>query len=141
MIIELPPFAYEPGFSPRHPDGVFDNVKRSAGSAKLDRCPAWRTGWLYFRAGYYWEAHEVWEAVWLLLPEQSIERAVVQAAIQYANACLKARMGRPNAVQRLCGLALGLLSDHAAQRRVGGVNLADLRAEIQCLADTAESEL
>lgn len=59
--------------------------------------------------GYFWEAHEVWEPVWMALPAGAAERALAQATIQLANASLKARMGRPRAVSRLCDIAQALL--------------------------------
>ncbi len=53
------------------------------------------------RAGYYWEAHEVWEAVWLLTHANSPERLLLQALIQSANSQLKRQMGRPGAAGKL----------------------------------------
>lgn len=53
------------------------------------------------QAGYYWEAHEVWEAVWLATPANGPERLLLQALIQKANARLKSAMQRENAAIRL----------------------------------------
>lgn len=53
------------------------------------------------RDGYYWEAHEVWEAVWLATPANSPERLLLQALIQKANAQLKSAMQHENAAARL----------------------------------------
>ena len=53
------------------------------------------------RSGYYWEAHEVWEAVWQTARGNSPERLLLQALIQAANAHLKRKMGRPAAAGRL----------------------------------------
>ncbi len=53
------------------------------------------------QAGYYWEAHEVWEAVWLATPANGPERLLLQALIQNANARLKSGMQRENAAARL----------------------------------------
>jgi len=52
-------------------------------------------------AGYYWEAHEVWEAVWLLTRANSPERVLLQALIQSANAQLKRQMRRLRAAGKL----------------------------------------
>ncbi|WP_108785417.1 DUF309 domain-containing protein [Falsiruegeria mediterranea] len=65
-------------------------------------CDAWTAGWTFLEAECFWEAHEVWEAVWLVLPPNSTERRFVQAVIQLANASLKEKMDRPQAVRRLC---------------------------------------
>ena len=51
--------------------------------------------------------------VWAALPQNSVERRLVQALIQIANAGLKARMGRTKAVARL-----------AARRGWGGLEFA-----------------
>lgn len=54
-----------------------------------------------FEAGFYWEAHEVWEPVWMNAIPNSAERRLLQALIQYTNAALKRDMGRDRAAQRL----------------------------------------
>ena len=74
-------------------------------SAALAASDAWCAGWQFLRQGYFWEAHELLEPVWTALAPNSRERAFAQGAIQLANAALKARMGRPRAVLRLCDLA------------------------------------
>ena len=73
--------------------------------AELAESDAWRAGWHYLETGFFWEAHELFEPVWMALPPNSRERAFVQGAIQIANAALKARMGLPRAVLRLCDMA------------------------------------
>lgn len=97
-----PPFACIPGQTARHPEGWFDALK-------ADPETALRVGIAYFERGYFWECHEVLEAVWLEAPDPSPERDMVQAVIQLANARLKLRMGRPKAAARLCGMVAGLL--------------------------------
>lgn len=61
----------------------------------------YRYGWSLFEAGFYWEAHEVWEPVWLASRPNSLERMFLKMAIQMTNACLKATMNNGNAAQRL----------------------------------------
>lgn len=108
-----PPHAYLPGATPRHADDLFDPVRDSAqpGMAveELRASLAWREGRAYLDEGFYWEAHEVMEAVWLVLPDGP-ERRRVQAVIQLANAALKARMARPGAVTRLAGIVRDLVA-------------------------------
>ena len=62
------------------------------------------------------EAHEVWEPVWLACRPNSAERRLLQALIQYANAALKAEMGRDRAAARLLAATAGHL------RRVGAAD-------------------
>jgi hypothetical protein len=101
-----PPHAHIPGQTPRHPAGTFEalceTVRPEQPSGAVFASDAWRAGLQFFDTGYYWEAHEVWEAVWMALPDGSDEKRLVQGMIQLANACLKRRMQRPRAVQRLC---------------------------------------
>jgi len=77
---------------------------------ELAGCDAFRHGLHYIDTGFYWEAHEVLEPVWMALPETSEERRLVQALIQIANAGLKLEMGRPRAAARLCAIAHQLLT-------------------------------
>ena len=64
-----------------------------------------QSGLALYRAGYFWEAHEAWEPVWLATPPAARERAFLQGAIQLANARLKLAMGRPRAAARIAPLA------------------------------------
>lgn len=111
---KLPPHAYVPGKTKRHPDGWFDAIRDTAragmSSSELAESAAFRTGLVYLDAGYFWEAHEVLEPVWMVLPEGCEERRLLQALIQFSNANLKLEMGRPKAALRLCGIVKDLLS-------------------------------
>jgi len=130
----LPPHAYVPGQTARHPEDFFDPIKArlhpGMDAAAPARSDAWRGGWTCFNAGFYWEAHELFEPVWMALPEGP-EREFVQGAIQLANAALKARMDRPRAVVRLCDMAEGHFT--ASGRKgdsVMGVPLAEAWAAV-----------
>lgn len=76
---------------------------------QLARCDAFQAGLQYLREGYYWEAHEVLEPVWMALPADSVERKFVQGLIQLANGRLKLCMARPKAALRLVELARALI--------------------------------
>lgn len=110
-----PPHAHIPGQSPRHPEGTFDalceTVRPEQPCGAVFASDAWRAGLQFLETGYFWEAHEVWEAVWMALPEGSDEKRLVQGMIQLANAELKRRMDRPGAVRRLCGICIEHLDD------------------------------
>lgn len=99
--------------------------------AELAQCQAWLAGWELLDAGCFWEAHEVWEAVWLALPQNSAERRFVQAAIQLANGLLKQKMGRPRAALRLGELSRsGLVGLHG---EVMGVRADSVRGRLDLL--------
>ena len=86
---------------------------------------AFRFGADLFNAGFFWEAHEVWELVWRALPPNSRERLACQALIQAANACLKLRFGRTKAFGRLSA-EVARLADEAC-RLNGDVAGIDMR--------------
>lgn len=137
----LPTHAYLPGQTPRHPEGTFDQLRESAragmSAAALARSAAFRAGLYYLEKGYFWEAHELLEPVWMALPHGMPERHVLQALIQLANARLKARMQRPRAVARLGAMVLRHLEDcrdAGGGAWVMGVALAPIRAEAEAMA-------
>jgi hypothetical protein len=61
---------------------------------------AYLYGHRLLEAGFYWEAHEVWEAVWMNCRPNSTEKVLLQALIQQANARLKRKMGKVNAARQ-----------------------------------------
>lgn len=103
-----PPHAYVPGQSPRHADNLFTAIRASARSGDPRASDAFHFGLSFLQDGYFWEAHEVLEPVWMTCPPESDDRYLVQALIQLANAGLKRRMNRPEAVARLLEMADGL---------------------------------
>lgn len=128
-----PPFAYVPGQTARHEDGRFDAIRDTAkpgvDEAALAQCDAFQTGLRYLRDGYFWEAHEVLEPVWMLCPPNSPSRAVVQGLIQLANARLKQKMGKHKAAIRLYMIARGHF-EQAQGGKVMGVTTGSVLAEI-----------
>jgi predicted metal-dependent hydrolase len=79
-----------------------------------------------FNLGYWWEAHEAWEAAWKGLPRDSVQGRFVQALIQVAAASLQAaageHTGRDRALERAAGNlapALAKLREDGAQRYMG----------------------
>lgn len=132
--IPMPPHAYVPGQTARHPENWFDGIK-----AGVECCPsalalqdtlAWRAGLSYFEAGFFWECHEVLEAVWMQTPQATPEREMVQALIQLANARLKIRMMRPKAVGRLCDMVQAHLENCPKDRAILGLRRAQLQQSV-----------
>ncbi|WP_439143513.1 DUF309 domain-containing protein [Planktotalea sp.] len=113
-----PTHAYVPGKTMRHPEGAFDGVRDTVKPdltiEQLAECEAFVSGLNYIQSGFFWEAHEVLEPVWMILPDPSRERAFVQGVIQIANGLLKLEMGRPKAAARLLVISTDLLAqaDH-----------------------------
>lgn len=128
---DLPPHAYVPGQNARHPEDWFDTIKATVTSdiptARMHETAAWIAGRAYFDAGYYWECHEVLEAVWMQTPDGTAEREMVQALIQLANARLKLRMNRPRATIRLCGMVDAHLARCAGSDMILGLTPVEVR--------------
>jgi len=139
--VPLPSHAYVPGLNTRHEEGWFDRIKGSVRAGMppeaLGRSRAFKTGMAYLDEGYFWECHEVLEAVWMVLPDQTPERTLVQAIIQLANARLKLRMRRPRATQRLCDIVEGHLHALGSANLVLGVRVVDLHARLKHTRDEA----
>jgi predicted metal-dependent hydrolase len=98
---------------------------------------AYRYGARLYVEEFFWEAHEVWEAVWKACPPNGVERRLLRGLIALANAALKVRMGRANAALRLIAEADELLGEAGASARteiVMGVAVAPLRAAAGKLA-------
>src|SRR4051794_10853940 len=75
------------------------------------RHPALRYGLALNDAGFFWECHEILEAVWAAAPQGGRDRILLRACIQVANANLKLKLNRPNAAARLIGEALAELGE------------------------------
>lgn len=97
-----PPYAYIPGQTTRHPEDLFDLIKTDT---SVPDGGAVCHGLAFLRDEFYWEAHEVLEAVWVECPKNSVSQVLVQSLIQLANAGLKLRMDRPKAAERLIAMA------------------------------------
>jgi hypothetical protein len=139
--VSFPSHAYVPGKNTRHPEDWFDAIKAEVTAdlapKYLHETRAWRNGIAYFKAGYFWECHEVLEAIWLRTDNPSAERQMVQAVIQLANAWLKLRMARPRATHRLCAMARTHLDCCPRDEVILGLNPADVSTWV----DACEREL
>jgi hypothetical protein len=80
------------------------------------RHPALRYGLGLNDAGFFWESHEILEAVWAAAPQGGRERILLRACIQIANANLKLRMDRLHAASRLFAEALAELDELAVRK-------------------------
>ncbi|MEZ5932092.1 MAG: DUF309 domain-containing protein [Alphaproteobacteria bacterium] len=135
----LPPAPHLPGRTPRPPEGFFEPLKiglsATQSPAELASSTAFRSGLEAFHAGYYWEAHELWEAVWMYLPPASAERQLLRGLIQLANAGLKRRMGRPAAALRILALADAALAEATGRNLPPIMNLtAEMLASLRAHA-------
>src|SRR5579872_3803933 len=103
----LPDYSYVPGKFPhptRNPQSVGTNA--NAPSITIGSPSEWRTCESYlwgidlFNNGFYWEAHESWEAVWKAAGRTGTAAQFCQALIKFAAAGVKAREGNAQGVKR-----------------------------------------
>lgn len=108
---ELPPYTYVPGRAPHpvnDPDGHSYAGRRATGDAPGGTggadAPCRSIDFLWgvdlFNHGYYWEAHEAWEAVWNAAGRRGPIAEFIQGLIKLAAAGVKAREGRAAGVRR-----------------------------------------
>jgi hypothetical protein len=88
-----------------------------------------------FNYGYYWEAHEAWEDLWLGAERGSQLRLAFKGLILLAAAGVKIREGMPGAAGKHAGRAAALLRAAAVQPdqflvRALGISLNRLAAEV-----------
>jgi hypothetical protein len=103
--IPLPRWAYVPGPGQVPDIETLEAAKRHV-PVRYEGCVpdgdvAWRYGLALNDAGFFWECHEILEAVWKVAPKGGRDRILLRALIQIANANLKLKLNRPNAVRRL----------------------------------------
>ncbi len=115
QTLALPQAPYTPGRGERPAESWFEPIKEAlpenASIKELAASAAFAAGLEAFRRGYYWEAHEFWEAVWMRLPPASAERRLLQGLIQLANGALKRRMDLAGAAARIFERAEAALTE------------------------------
>lgn len=135
----FPAYAHVPGKNKRHDDALFDAICASVMSdmsvSDLSQTRAWHVGRDLYAHEYFWEAHEVLEAVWMQCPQKSIERFFVQSIIQLANAKLKMKMDRPKAAVKLFVRASQLFREArmGSNQFILGVPVTFIAAELRKL--------
>ena len=149
--ITLPPYSYVPGHAfphpVNHPAGHLSAGRESAheppiSAAELAALPssldsrrralaaalAENPRWLYaldlYNAGFYWEAHEVWEGFWNTLGRTTPAARFVQGLIHLAAAAVNIREGKPAGVARHSKRARELLGNLEAADGGGALGLA-----------------
>jgi hypothetical protein len=133
----LPPYTYVPGGP--HPHPISDPRGHSHGREALTLATAaarracLERGRDLFRAGYYWESHEAWEALWHQAGRAGPIARVVQALIKLAAAGVKVRQGQPHGVVVHAGRASALLREAS-----GSLGPTWEGIDLVALADAAE---
>ena len=146
----LPPYSYVPGKFP-HP--ISDKRGHCFGRVEppcpvpteenWQACEPYLWGCELFNHGYYWEAHEAWEAAWHACGQRGVVADLLKGLIKVAAAGVKAREGSAIGVRRHLARAVELLSgvERAIepQQRILGIKPGATAAQARGLA--ARSEL
>lgn len=93
---------------------------------------ALRYGIDLYHGGYFYEAHEAWESLWLHLPKGDLQRALLHGLIQLTAAMLKLELRQWAPAQRLSRRALHYIDSvrhHSPQ--VQGVDVSQLADQVQ----------
>ncbi|MCH2115742.1 MAG: DUF309 domain-containing protein [Pirellulales bacterium] len=149
---QFPPYSYVPGAAP-HP--VSDPAGHMFGKTHETPLPLVPESWqqspdyLYgidlLNHGYYWEAHEAWETLWLVAGRQGRVADFLKGLIKLAAAGVKAREGNSRGVERHCLRAIDLLQSvqtrPGAPRNYCGVNLPAVIEQVSELARNASAGL
>ena len=148
----LPPYAHVPGRTPhpvRDPAGHMHDAPPERVDFAVDRwrhCRHYLYGIDLFNHGYYWEAHEAWEQVWIAAGRRGVVADFLKTLIKLAAAGVKRREGIPNGQRRHARRAAQLLQQVATaisetsndDRRLLGLSLDALAACAAAAAETAD---
>ncbi|WP_245266715.1 DUF309 domain-containing protein [Mesorhizobium sp. LNHC252B00] len=137
----FPSYAYLPG---KYPHPVRDPLGHSyrtdpvtvAVGEELES-DVFRWGIDLFNHGYYWEAHEAWEALWHAAKQSAQHRLFFKGLILLAAAGVKIREGKRGAVARHAGRAAALFRQIA--RVPNGPFETALGTTLAALAEHAEA--
>lgn len=148
----FPAYTYIPGKTP-HPTRESDGHSfgrpephvEQFDSSNWIKCPAFLFGIDLFNAGFYWESHEQWEAIWHAVGRTGRLADFLKGLIKLSAAGVKTLEGRPIGVRRhlqravelflavgeqhdsLCGFAIAdiIQKANAANAAVDGKEYAD----------------
>jgi predicted metal-dependent hydrolase len=95
-----------------------------------------------FNAGYYWEAHEVWEALWHAHGRRGVTADLLKALIKLAAAGVKVREGQEHGVRTHARRAADLLAGARQQagRHHMGLDLDDWIEHARAVAANPPSD-
>ncbi len=131
----FPAYRFVPGRTPhptRDPEGHSYGVQEAVVPAFEPDAWASCAGFLYgvdlFNRGYWWEAHEAWEALWKAAGRRTEAGLFLQGLIQVSVSQLKLLQGFDEAAQRLARDGLDKLS--LVRGTYLGIDVASFRAAV-----------
>jgi uncharacterized protein len=145
----LPPYSYVPGKFPHptsdergHSYGRVEPPCAPPASDNWRSCVPYSWGFDLFNHGYYWEAHETWEAVWHACGRAGTKADLVKGLIKLAAAGVKAREGSSDGVRRHLLRAAELFEkvDQTIRPALGLLGLRPLALALRARDLSAKSE-
>ncbi|MFO0910218.1 MAG: DUF309 domain-containing protein [Isosphaeraceae bacterium] len=138
---DWPPHAYVPGGPwphPGHSSPIIGSSPCLGETGDWHACPAYLEGFRLFNAGYYWEAHEVWEVQWNAEGRRGCAADLLRALIKLAAAGVKVREGQAHGVTTHATRAAQLLRSIQAETgpRFLGLDLPACEAFAERVAST-----
>jgi uncharacterized protein len=141
----FPPYAFVPGGPWPHPTRTPEGHSYGRSEGKPDpivgddwaRSAPYRRGIALFNAGYYWEAHEAWEALWHAHGRQGPTADVLKGLIKLAAAGVKVRERQPHGILTHARRAAALFEEARARAgaRLLGLDLEGLIVQARRIAD------
>ncbi|MFO7768448.1 MAG: DUF309 domain-containing protein [bacterium] len=134
---DLPPYAFVGGGPfphPRNQEGGHSLGEPEPKAAPLapeawEENEAYRYGMDLFNHGYYWEAHEQWEAVWVASGREGTAAEFLKGLIKLAACGVKVRQERNRGIRRHACRAIGHFQrviEEAGRRSYAGLDLDEL---------------
>lgn len=134
--LAFPPYTFIPGENPhptRDPDGHSygkeEHEKIVFDPEQWQQCQQYLYGIDLFNHGYWWEAHEALEAVWIAAGRTTPTGYFIQGLIQVAVAQLKQQQSFTDVAQRMA--ADGLDKMHLVNTEFLGINVPAFRARVK----------
>jgi uncharacterized protein len=143
----LPPYAFVPGKNPHpvsdpagHSHGVRPDPVPVPDPQRWRECQAYCRGIDLFNHGYYWEAHEAWEAAWQACGRRGTVADFFKGLIKLAAAGVKLREGVPEGARGHAARAAKLFRKVEAELgpRCFGLDLEQL---VAVASDATELEI
>lgn len=113
----FPPYTYTPGATPHpisdprgHAYGRRNEGLVVVDVSRVEECESYQHGLKLFRHGYYWEAHEEWEAAWHAVGRTGVVADYLKGLIKLAAVGVKVREGNGEGVRRHARRAAELFS-------------------------------
>lgn len=138
----FPPYAYVPGHtlhptrdSGGHSYGAEFQIPEPPNPEDWRACRDYLHGIDLFNHGYYWEAHEAWEGLWIACGRRGPTATYLQALISLAAAGLKARSGSARGMRANADKAVRLFK--SVTSHLGPDRTRYMGLDIYALADFA----